>query len=58
MFALIESIKAQVRAEFGLGEHEVYFYRADHGGRNGEVQCPSCKRYYELLDACPIRMGN
>lgn len=48
MFVIIESIRAQVRAEFQLGAWETYFYR--------DCVCEPCRRYFELLDACAVRM--
>lgn len=53
MMGLILGLQEQVRREFGLTRFNEYFYRHDHGGPNG---CPSCKRYFELLDACPLRI--
>jgi hypothetical protein len=50
MHLVVESIRQQVRRKYGLGDWEMYFYRHDHG------ICCSCRRYYELLDTCPVRI--
>lgn len=52
MMQIILAIQEQVRREFGFHPlQRLYFYR-DHQwtGRCG------CRRYFELLDACPLRI--
>lgn len=53
MIGLILGIKEQVRREFDLSPVDEYFYRYEHavGG------CKPCKRFYELFDACQLRMS-
>lgn len=50
MHEVVESIRQQVGRQYGLGTWEKFFYRHDHG------MCSPCRRYYELLDACPVRI--
>jgi len=55
MHEVVESIRRQWCREFGFPDDSppgsTYFYR-DHGPR---YKC-GCARYFELLDACPVRI--
>lgn len=50
MIGLVLGLQEKVRREYGLGGYNTAFYR-DCPGR-----CSPCKRYFELLDACPLRI--
>jgi hypothetical protein len=50
MIALVISLQDKVRKEFMLGPWEQHWYRHDHGN------CRPCKRYFQLLDDCGVRM--
>lgn len=52
MIGLVLGLQEQVRREFRLSRWNEYFYRFEHG-KHG---CPSCKRYFQLLDTCPLRI--
>lgn len=51
MLGLVLGLQEHVRREFNLSRWNEYFNR-----EHGKHGCPSCRLYYQLLDACPLRI--
>lgn len=54
MLGLVLELQHKVRREFQLSRWNEYFYRHHHG--HSTAGCSPCKRYYQLLDSCPLRI--